>query len=155
MAGRAAEPESLFPGGCAEFALWGVLCLVTGSREVSRQSPARQCSSSSARLAACGGRLSAADLHGATRRYWRVAVRLVRTDLCFQLARRGSGRGGDVFPADGARYPSGAGRGGYPVRTGRPHAGRRPLAGIPDHYASAHVTGHYRRYGVSLRPFVG
>lgn len=26
MAGRAAEPESLFHGGCAEFALWGVLC---------------------------------------------------------------------------------------------------------------------------------
>lgn len=49
----------------------------------------------------------------------------------------------------------GAGRGGYPVRTGRPHAGRRPLAGIPDHYASAYVTGHYRRYGVSLRPLVG
>ena len=45
--------------------------------------------------------------------------------------------------------------GGYPVRTGRPHAGRRPLAGIPDHYASAYVTGHYRRYGVSLRPLVG
>lgn len=35
MAGRAAEPESLFHGGCAEFALWGVLCTVTGSREVS------------------------------------------------------------------------------------------------------------------------